>query len=136
MVPGVPNDDEITANANKPSSSRSLGNTHVPYNSGSGPLTSLQDKWDDIREAVMETDTYAFVMERAESVKNVTMSIWGTAKRCAWVLGTSGLVLVVPLLYEIDKELGPGADPSSINSQTSSSSSSSAPSDGSSSTAS
>lgn len=123
MAPGVPNDDEITANSNK-SNSRSVSNDNGPYNSGSGAFSGLQDKWDDIREAVTETEAYAVISERAEGIKNVTMSVWAAAKWCAWVFGTSGLVLVVPLLYEIDKELGPGSDPSTINSQTSSSNSS------------
>lgn len=46
------------------------------------------------------------------SASQTTSKVWGLSKKVAWLIGTSALVLVLPLLYEIDKELGPGVEPS------------------------
>lgn len=74
-------------------------------------MSSFQETWEDIRDAVTETDVYIATSEKVTAVSRVASSAWSLSKKLAWVLGTSALVLVVPLLYEIDKELGPGFDP-------------------------
>lgn len=117
-MPGVPNDDEITAEMNKTPSRWPLAardNTIPGADSSPSLAITLQDKWEDIRDAITDTEAYSVLSKRAASVNHAVSVAWSATKRLSWVLGTSALVLVVPLLYEIDKELGPGPgfDPAS-----------------------
>lgn len=63
-----------------------------------------------MRDAVAETDTAIALSKHLSRAAKVAAKAWYFSKGAAWVLGTSALVLVVPLLYEIDKEIGPGPD--------------------------
>lgn len=118
MTPGIPSEDEITAERKPNSQSHSQQLTIRPSASS---LTSLQEKWDDIRDALTETDAYVSLSRRSSAACDAANSVWTFSKRVAWVLGTSALVLVIPLLYEIDKELGPGFDSPTPTSASSSS---------------
>lgn len=84
-------------------------------------ITKIQDRLEDIRDAIVETDAYDIVSKQATMVRNATTSVWNVSKRVAWIVGTSVLVLVVPLLYEVDKELGSSFDANSSNQSSSSS---------------
>lgn len=55
----------------------------------------------------METELVTTLSEKATRVSKVMNKVWNLSKGVAWVVGTSALVLAIPLLYEIDKELGP-----------------------------
>lgn len=58
----------------------------------------------------METEFVTALSEKATRVTKVVNKVWNLSRAVAWVVGTSALVLVIPLLYEIDKELGPTAE--------------------------
>jgi hypothetical protein len=74
-------------------------------------LTRLKERFDDARDALVESDAGARVTDISEKVGNVTSTVWALTKKAAWIVGTSALVLIVPLLYEMDKELNAGASP-------------------------
>lgn len=147
-MPGVPTDDEITADLNKASGSSStstpasslaypslISGSHGQPTPSSMQLT-LRDKWEDIRDAVTDTKAFKIVSKHAAGVNKITSTLWTQLQRFAWVFGTSALVLVVPLLYEVDRELAAQNSAVNINSasaptapsSTDSSASSSAPS--------
>lgn len=102
MVPGVPTDDEITAET-KPTTRSTRMTVSAPR---SASAMSMQDKWEDIREAVVETETFATFHKGTSAVTSAVSYTWQVSKRIAWIAGTSAVILVIPLLYEIDKELG------------------------------
>lgn len=113
MVPAMPED--VTANdlsAVKPDNAIANGgpSTEVGVNE-SRPFASFQESWDDVRDAITETEVFILLSEQYKDVSRIASSAWDFTKKAAWIIGTSSLVLVVPLLYEIDKELGPGFDP-------------------------
>lgn len=58
----------------------------------------------------METEIVTKLSEKGTRVNKMVNKLWNLSKSVAWIAGTSALVLVIPLLYEIDKELGPAAD--------------------------
>lgn len=147
-MPGVPTEDEITADLNKASGSSS---TSTPASSLAYPSLisgshgrpapssmqlSLRDKWEDIRDAVIDTKAFKIMSKHAVGVNKITSALWTHVQRFAWIFGTSALVLVVPLLYEVDRELAAENSAANINSAsaptapspTDSSASSSAPS--------
>jgi hypothetical protein len=74
----------------------------------SNVLTRLKDRVDDARDALMESETGSFIVDASQKVGNVASAFWALSKKAAWIIGTSALVLVVPLLYEMDKELNLG----------------------------
>lgn len=80
---------------------------------GTDALIRIQERLEDMRDAIVETETYDAISKRAAAVRRTGVSVWRASKKFAWVIGTSVLILVVPLLYEVDKELGPGFDPNS-----------------------
>lgn len=84
---------------------------------GTDALTKLQERLEDMRDAIVETETYDALSKRAAAVRRTGANVWRVSKRFAWVLGTSVLILIVPLLYEVDKELGPGFEPNATTAQ-------------------
>lgn len=74
-------------------------------------LSSLTETWEEVRDAVVETEAAVALSKHLSRAGKVAANVWHFSKGAAWVLGTSALVLIVPLLYEIDKEIGPGPDP-------------------------
>jgi hypothetical protein len=72
-------------------------------------LTRLKERFDDARDALLESDAGARVADISGKVGNFTIAAWALSKKAAWIVGTSALVLIVPLLYEMDKELNSGA---------------------------
>ncbi|PXF40237.1 hypothetical protein BWQ96_10041 [Gracilariopsis chorda] len=78
--------------------------------SAAAPLAALQEAWLDVKDAVQDTAAYHSISAKAHSIYSALSAVVHVTKRVAWVLGTSSLVLVVPLLYEIDKEMDPVAD--------------------------
>lgn len=82
-----------------------------------------------MRDAVVETDTYLALSKHSTTARRAASYAWRFSKKVAWIVGTSALVLVVPLLYEVDKELGPSFDnnaPSTSSTPSSTSSSAAA----------
>lgn len=77
----------------------------------SSVLTKLQERYEDTREALMESEPFAKIFDTTSKMVNTGSLIWAFSKKAAWVVGTSALVLVVPLLYEMDKEMNAGAAP-------------------------
>jgi hypothetical protein len=71
----------------------------------SNVLTRLKDRVDDARDALLESETGSFILDASQKVGNVASAFWALSRKAAWIIGTSALVLVVPLLYEMDKEL-------------------------------
>lgn len=127
-MPGVPNEDEITADLNKasgssstPSPASSLAYPPLISGSHSRPAPSsmqltLRDKWEDIRDAVTDTQAFKIISKHAAGVNKITSALWTNVQRFAWIFGTSALVLVVPLLYEVDRELAAENSAANINS--------------------
>lgn len=76
---------------------------------------SFQDRLEDIRDAIVETETYAVVSKQVAAVRRVSVTAWNVSRRVVWIVATSMLVLVLPVLYEVDKELGTTFDPNSPN---------------------
>jgi hypothetical protein len=97
-----------------------LEGLHAPIDGADGRsgdddvFSRLQDRFEDARDAVMESEPFAQVFESTAKALRAGRSVWAFSKQAAWILGTSALVLVVPLLYEMDKEMNVGAagDPS------------------------
>lgn len=69
------------------------------------------------RDTLTETELYAQIANASSRVGQRLGSLWSFSKTAGWVVGTSALVLVVPLLYEMDKEIA-GAAPSAPPAQT------------------
>jgi hypothetical protein len=68
-------------------------------------LTRLQERFEDTRDALMESEPFAQAYASAVKVVKAGKTVFVFSKQAVWVLGTSALVLVVPLLYEMDKEM-------------------------------
>lgn len=112
-MPAKPGEDEITPQGANGTRVADGAMGASPNADGTDVLTNLQERLEDIREAIVETETYEVLSKRAAAIRRTGASVWSASKRYAWIIGTSVLVLVVPLLYEVDKELGPGFDPNS-----------------------
>jgi hypothetical protein len=67
------------------------------------------DQLEDWKDNVMETKWYRQVERVASSGYSWVRRAFGLGSRVAWIGATSALVLVVPLVYEIDRELESGA---------------------------
>lgn len=100
-----------------PAKQELLRGLHAPIDGDSdhddeiGVLTKLQERYEDTRDALMESEPFAKIFDTTSKLVNTSSLIWAFSKKAAWVVGTSALVLVVPLLYEIDKEMNAGAAP-------------------------
>jgi hypothetical protein len=68
-------------------------------------LTRLQERLEDARDAIVESETFEYVYSFGCKAADAGRVVWSLTKTTSWILGTSALVLVVPLLYEMDKEL-------------------------------
>lgn len=82
-------------------------------------LSALAETLEEVRDEMSETEAVKILCEKLSQASRATEKLWSFSRAAAWVLGTSALILVVPLLYEIDKEVGPGFDPSAIPDATS-----------------
>lgn len=88
-----------------------IANIHTPLDSADAIgereslLGTIQDRLEDARDALLDNETGARVVEMAGRVVGAGTAAWSFSKKAAWVIGTSALVLVVPLLYEMDKEM-------------------------------
>lgn len=71
-----------------------------------GPLGRVLERLEDARDALMESPAFQKGAQYTEKALAAGDKVWTVARKIAWVAGTSALVLFVPLLYEIDKELG------------------------------
>lgn len=109
-----------------PPSDAAVPNGSIVDASTAAPLAALQDAWLDVKDAVQDTAAYHSISAKAHSIYSALSTVVQVTKRVAWVLGTSSLVLVVPLLYEIDKEMGPPTDNPASPTESSTPSSSSA----------
>lgn len=78
---------------------------------GDSAFDALLESYEDIKDAVLDNETFIAARKVAVNVSGVASSAWAFSKRAAWIMGTTALVLVIPLLYEIDKELGQGDTP-------------------------
>lgn len=76
-----------------------------------GFLAQLQDRIEDTKDALMESEPFAQFVDTSSKALSVGGSILAFSKKAAWILGTSALLLVVPLLYEMDKEMNAGQLP-------------------------
>ncbi|KAK4533645.1 hypothetical protein CCYA_CCYA18G4527 [Cyanidiococcus yangmingshanensis] len=63
------------------------------------------DQLEDWKDNVVETKWYRQVERVATSGYSWVRRAFGLGGRVAWIGATSALVLVVPLVYEIDREL-------------------------------
>lgn len=92
-----------------------LRGLHTPINGSDGDdtdisfVTRFQERYEDTRDALMESEPFAKVFDTTSKLVNSGTLMWAFSKKAAWVIGTSALVLVVPLLYEMDKEMNAGA---------------------------
>lgn len=68
-------------------------------------IVQLQDRLEDARDALMENEYFSKFHAAGNKVFDASSTLWAFSKRAAWIFGTSALVLVVPLLYEMDKEM-------------------------------
>jgi len=71
------------------------------------------DQLEDWKDSVTETKWYQRVERVASSGYTFVRRAFGLGGRVAWISATSALVLVVPLVYEIDRELDANAASSS-----------------------
>jgi hypothetical protein len=69
------------------------------------PLGRLQERLEDARDAIVESEIFERIYEVGCRVSDASSVAWSFTKSASWILGTSALVLIVPLLYEMDKEL-------------------------------
>lgn len=98
-----------------------IASIHTPMESsdvsqdGESLLIQLQDRFEDARDALLENETGAYVLQMSEKVMNAGTMVWSFSKKAAWIIGTSSLVLVVPLLYEMDKEISTAASVEGIS---------------------
>ncbi|KAK4537604.1 hypothetical protein CDCA_CDCA13G3629 [Cyanidium caldarium] len=72
------------------------------------PLARARERFEDWKESVTETPLYQRVSGAAQRGYGWARKAFGLGSWVAWVGATSALVLVVPLVYEIDKELDAG----------------------------
>eukprot|EP00871_Galdieria_phlegrea_P003811 jgi/Galph1/4430/GphlegSOOS_G3118.1 len=72
-------------------------------------LDKLHARVEEFREVITESDAYQRTAEVVESVVHYSKKILRFTGNVAWIGATTALVLVVPLVYEIDKELGVNA---------------------------
>lgn len=100
-----------------PAKQELLSGLHAPidgnsdHDDDSSVLAKLQERYEDTRDALMESEPFAKIFDTTSKVANTGSLVWAFSKRAAWVVGTSALVLVVPLLYEMDKEMNTGTAP-------------------------
>lgn len=71
-------------------------------------LAHFGDRLEDTRDALMESPAFARAAGATSAAGNAAAAVFAFSKKAAWVLGTSALLLVVPLLYEMDKEMNGG----------------------------
>lgn len=69
-------------------------------------IEKFQARFEEFKEVITESDTYQRTSEIVESVAHYSKRFLRFTGNLAWIGATSALVLVVPLVYEIDKELG------------------------------
>lgn len=68
-------------------------------------IVQLQDRLEDAKDALMENEYVAKAYSGGEKAYDLSSRLWSFSKKAVWIIGTSALVLVVPLLYEMDKEI-------------------------------
>lgn len=88
-VPAVPAPSEIVANPG-------------PVSTLSGLLIS--ERVERARDTLVESALYGRLSQVSEAVYERAGAVWGFSKSTAWIVGTSVLVLVLPVLWEIDRE--------------------------------
>lgn len=76
-------------------------------------LSRLSERLEDIRDTITETESYMRISKASKDVSAVLQSVWSFSKSATWIIGTTALVLLVPLLYEMDKELAQGPETNS-----------------------
>ncbi|GJD08831.1 hypothetical protein Gasu2_31150 [Galdieria sulphuraria] len=73
-------------------------------------IEKFQARFEEFKEVITESDTYQRTAEIVESVTHYSKRLLRFTGNLAWIGATSALVLVVPLVYEIDKELGSSSE--------------------------
>lgn len=77
-------------------------------------IERFQARFEEFKEVITESDTYQRTAEIVESVAHYSKRVLRFTGNLAWIGATSALVLVVPLVYEIDKELGASNEVSTL----------------------
>lgn len=113
MVPGVAAPDGTMDPSTKVTTSPSDNKTTTITSSAnglppsSGLLATITETWEEARDAVMETDIAISLIDKSEKLSKAAGKMWKVSKKVAWIVGTTAVVLILPLIYEIDKELAP-----------------------------
>lgn len=115
MVPGAvgaagPADDEMNGKkGGAPSPRVSDAGPVTPLARTPEPQSSLSDRLavrvERARETLADTALYSTLSGASQTVTRRLGMLWEFSKSAGWIVGTSALVLVVPLLYEMDKEI-------------------------------
>mmetsp|Transcript_6577 Transcript_6577/g.11897 ORF Transcript_6577/g.11897 Transcript_6577/m.11897 type:complete len:130 (-) Transcript_6577:92-481(-) len=74
-------------------------------NGGLWPVGTFFDKIDNIKEAIMDSDGYIRTVELTNSISPYFKKAYSFASSAAWILSTSFIVIGLPLVFEMDREL-------------------------------
>uniref|UniRef100_A0A6T6CRC1 Uncharacterized protein n=1 Tax=Compsopogon caeruleus TaxID=31354 RepID=A0A6T6CRC1_9RHOD len=73
-----------------------------------GMLGSWMTRVDEIRESMTDSESFDQISRTWQRIARVGTQIRSGLTSAAMILATSALVLLIPLLYEVDKEIGDG----------------------------
>ena len=68
-------------------------------------LTKAANRYAEVREAVVSSDTYQKAAVWSEVAYEKGSWVWDKVKNVTWVVGTTALVAVLPLIFEHDREV-------------------------------
>lgn len=112
MTPGAvdntapdPSSDPKPPASPPPAAAASTRNMNGPPAGIASLAARLAERVERARDAIVDTEIYSTLAEVSSAVGERTGKAWEFSKQASWIVGTSALVLIVPLLYEMDKEI-------------------------------
>ncbi|KAA8499942.1 hypothetical protein FVE85_7527 [Porphyridium purpureum] len=69
------------------------------------PVGTLVNRVEDWKEAFMDTDVYQRTAEWGTAGSGIGKKFWGLVTKASWILATSFIVVGLPLVFEMDREL-------------------------------
>lgn len=68
-------------------------------------VTRIANRYAEVKEAVVSSDGYKKASVVGEKVYDGGSWMWGHFKNASWIVGTTVLVAVIPLVFEFDREV-------------------------------